>query len=1266
MENFWKTLVLLLVVIYHQGCNGLSANDFYNECGRERGCFGVPENCLETQDCNMAVSFKGLSQDAYEFQLMANNVEDSNAYVAVGLSEDQYMRDDSTVACSVIQDNPSVPSVAMYWNGFYSSTILDNPNLGLTDATAKTEGSTLICGFTRNANLTIQEPDNDSEFVFDLNSQEFYLLLARGTRKEEDDLISYHDNRAVSDDSYDFTKYLPEQPLDFYRGCGEEKGCFGHPEGCIDSEDCSMAVSYVKISQDFFAFELFAKDMIPHGYVAVGLSEDDEMEDDSVMVCSNEAVSNVAMYWNGYYESTILDDPSLGLLNPQVHYKDSELFCSFERKANLTFFTPGEDSKEVSFDLDSEEYFLLLARGSLTDDGFTQYHDDRTASETSFDLSEFEDDTDPDNDDKIYEGCNKDKGCFGYPDECLGYKNCTLFVSYKGSTNSKNSYLFEVMGTSVAEDGYAAFGLSSDTDMGDDSVIACANMADHPDIPDVALYWNVPDAHSSVITSDPGKGLSFSSVSLIDGVLKCSFVREADLTFATPGEDSKNVTYNIDTTPYHILLASGGRREDTGTIGYHLDMRTASENLIDLAEYGNNDNNVDFYEGCGDSKGCFGYPDDDCLSKKSCLMAASYRGLSEDVYAIEIFSSVQDGYAAFGLSQDDSMGEDSVVVCANLEGQLNDTSGVPSIARYWNHRQDGHLTSTILEDPEMDLSNPRVSTREGHVLCSFQQPSSVVINYKDNNGNRNYTFDANAQAFYLMLAHGPLDEDNLVTRHTNRTVSSNNVKLSDFNPSLDINIYNGCGTSKACIGDEDGCIKGKNCTLVTTYTGASATSYEIEVFGNLEGTDSRYVAMGLSKDDEMGDDSVMACIYNETNGATSVSMYWNSPRPHLDSTPLDNPTLGLSGISGRFKDDTLYCKFTREAELDLDDHHKKDDRDHFDLNEDPYFILMARGPIDEDYHIRKHNTRFASEKAYNFGDQNSYLNNVYNGCGKSKGCFGSPAGCVKSQSCRMIGTYAATESGDVTFSISAPGLTDESYVALALSEDEKMAESSVMFCYSNTNAQGVAMSFNLATARRSPILDDPHAGLMKSQPMNATMKDGVLSCTFTRIKSMALHIPGTDNDTMEFDLSKEYYLLLAKGPLQRTKESSGDLDFELRNHGSNFAVSQDKVNLNEFNIVGGQESNLIVVNQLSLDNCQLVITHYFLDSWVHYGPGLVFIRLRGNADGQICEEMLAEQAILGQGSLVPDSSRMHDNHLGLDHCRCCGHFYRERHRSPRL
>ena len=95
-----------------------------------------------------------------------------------------------------------------------------------------------------------------------------------------------------------------------------------------------------------------------------------------------------------------------------------------------------------------------------------------------------------------------------------------------------------------------------------------------------------------------------------------------------------------------------------------------------------------------------------------------------------------------------------------------------------------------------------------------------------------------------------------------------------------------------------------------------------------------------------------------------------------------------------------------------------------------------------------------------------------------------------------------------------------SYVAVAI-HDEKTMGGSAMFCYSHGSLIGVGMSAN----QNSYPFDSPILDQNELKNMQVKVNDGKMKCSFTRPKQ-------TDIEGVQYDLTNQYYLLLAQGPIQ--------------------------------------------------------------------------------------------------------------------------------------
>ena len=91
-------LVTLSAILFQEGL----ATTAYDKCFDTTGCFGVQfqqasENCVQEKNCDVLVTYKNHSNGDITFSIQGEVYE--NEYLAVGLSDDNVMGDDSVVIC---------------------------------------------------------------------------------------------------------------------------------------------------------------------------------------------------------------------------------------------------------------------------------------------------------------------------------------------------------------------------------------------------------------------------------------------------------------------------------------------------------------------------------------------------------------------------------------------------------------------------------------------------------------------------------------------------------------------------------------------------------------------------------------------------------------------------------------------------------------------------------------------------------------------------------------------------------------------------------------------------------------------------------------------------------------------------------------------------------------------------------------------------------------------------------------------------------------
>jgi len=148
-----------------------------------------------------------------------------------------------------------------------------------------------------------------------------------------------------------------------FNGCGQEKSCFGSPEGCEETGNCDYMFSW-KMEGEKVLWEGFRKGT---GFVGVGVSDDDKMGNDFIFICSESGVKEYSSSGRNA-PASIVSTSSLNLLESNVD--NGNMYCKFESGAQLS-----SDSVDLVAALKDSEYHILVARGS----GQLSYHaEDRT------------------------------------------------------------------------------------------------------------------------------------------------------------------------------------------------------------------------------------------------------------------------------------------------------------------------------------------------------------------------------------------------------------------------------------------------------------------------------------------------------------------------------------------------------------------------------------------------------------------------------------------------------------------------------------------------------------------------------------------------------------------------------------------------------------------------------------------------------------------------------------------------------------------------
>ena len=361
----------LLLLVISLGAQGQIDTE-YEDCGKTKECFELPENCIATFDCKVLVSYIVNEEDKVEFTLSA--YLSNGEYGAIALSEYPKMENNSVMACWV-NSSGDQQDVFGSWNNYHNNVKLDNPSEGLLTKSNEYSDMVLKCTFTRDTETVITPPGSETEFIFNLKNDSFFILLAYGPMSG--DSINYHTEKSISSEKINL--FNPISIDDDYDGCGTTKGCFGLPPDCLGTKDCDALVSYMVNEDDKVQFSLtLSASVNGRQYAAIGLSESLSMENSSVMACWSDAADvpqDVFESWNYDYSNSKLENQTAGLVMISKQFSNGVLQCTFTRETDTIISPPGLDT-DFPFNLEDDSFFLLLSYGPMTmgDDAQLSYH----------------------------------------------------------------------------------------------------------------------------------------------------------------------------------------------------------------------------------------------------------------------------------------------------------------------------------------------------------------------------------------------------------------------------------------------------------------------------------------------------------------------------------------------------------------------------------------------------------------------------------------------------------------------------------------------------------------------------------------------------------------------------------------------------------------------------------------------------------------------------------------------------------------------------
>ncbi|XP_025420155.1 putative ferric-chelate reductase 1 homolog [Sipha flava] len=408
-------------------------------------------------------------------------------------------------------------------------------------------------------------------------------------------------------------------------------------------------------------------------------------------------------------------------------------------------------------------------------------------------------------------------------------------------------------------------------------------------------------------------------------------------------------------------------------------------------------------------------------------------------------------------------------------------------------------------------------------------------------------------------------------RQTETSRTDNGLKETE------VNIYNGCGKNKNCVGAPLGCIQTMNCRAIVALMPWN-DKYNFEMLAH----DSQYVAFGLSDDNKMGGDGVVECAHEVNGRSNSVNAYksWNVPNRKQNQRVED--LSGVSLESAAYVDNAIYCKVVVDSVFKVEDNV-------YNLDDDDYFVLLAAGSSLKPFSVDYHDVAFISStdkrklgqlKAARVADP------FYDDCGQTKTCFGSPDGCLEAQDCVAV-TAVKVEGTRYMFEMKA---RNAAYVAVGISEDQKMGGDSVVECVHEnvgTNLVKAYTSWNVPNQKSNKRLSNQNGIIL----LNSSFIDGTIYCNVVR--DAVARVEGTN-----FDLIRnKYYLLIAAGTSLKER-SVGYHDLAFTSTAEASSLSEIKSLRTSSKLLLRLHGSFMIVAWIGAASIGIVIARYYRQTWV--------------------------------------------------------------------
>ncbi|CAF0731342.1 unnamed protein product [Brachionus calyciflorus] len=380
-----------------------------------------------------------------------------------------------------------------------------------------------------------------------------------------------------------------------------------------------------------------------------------------------------------------------------------------------------------------------------------------------------------------------------------------------------------------------------------------------------------------------------------------------------------------------------------------------------------------------------------------------------------------------------------------------------------------------------------------------------------------------------------------------------------------------CGKGYGCFLNPPNC-NYYNCTTVVKWKDmgnyvdfiVASNSTEISAL-------QRYNGVGFSNDNYMGEDSVSLCRFSVKSFSYVVESYYNTDKSEPDVVNFTIRTLGHFNYVMTINQTYLICNFSRVKFIEKEPQY-------YNLHL-PYHILVSFGEIDSLGSPKYHGQNsFSSIDKINFQFNNITLPYAYSNIIGNGFYENWPFKISWTSDSKQIYFEFTTKVSD----------SNNVWSAFGFSQDTSMGNDDVCLCKILNGKATIEHYVNLG--KQAPTLLDQNQPSLGFSNMSASISDGLLKCTFSRL----ITYPKVAN---YFDLNNGHYVLTAKGVVD-------PYNGNILKHAVKLTSTQ-KINFlsKSANFTESSEDEGVKITKAKTHGCLMVIAWIFFAS-----TGMVFGR----------------------------------------------------------